>query len=299
MSEDASEGRSSNIDRVPPTEETRDEEKLSVEEVGYSLQEEQNGAGTSKTGNGSDADRSRSSERTAEERLLAHVTHEIRTPLTAMTGLASVLLDGDLDPEQREGIETIRDSGKYVLSLVDDILDLSKAASGQLTLDEEPINLEDTIESSFDMVTQRAEEKSLTLSLTLGEEVPETIRTDGNHLKQVLVNLLANAVKFTDEGGVSVTVERAGCALGDRGECPFLLFTIRDTGAGIPEESLGGVFEPFSQVNGSEGSGLGLAISRELVSLMGGSIGVESKVGQGSTFRFTIRSAAAPEGVLA
>lgn len=297
MSEDASADRSSKLDRVPPTEATRQEERLSVEDADYPSQEEQAGNGASNGGNGSDPDLVLASESPKRRVLLDHVTHEIRTPLTAMTGIASVLLEGDLDPEQRKSVETIRDSGEYVLSLVDDILDLSKAASGELTLDEERVDLEETIQSSFDMVAHRADMKGLELSLALGDGVPREILTDGNHLKQVIVNLLANAVKFTDDGGVGVTVERAGYALDEDGARVLLLFTIQDTGSGIPEDSLDGVFQPFSQVNGSDGSGLGLTICRELVSLMGGSIGVQSTVGKGSTFQFTIRSQPAFEGV--
>lgn len=297
MSEDASDGYPWNLGRVPPTAVTRDEGRLTVEDVGSTLQEEQNGDGASTNGGGPDPHRASSFERTTKRGLLPHVTHEIRTPLTAMTGIASVLLEGDLDPDQREKIETIRDSGEYALSLVDDILDLAKATSGELSLQKDRIDLEETIESAFDMARPPADEKGLELGWTLGDDVPREIVVDGNHLKQVLVNLLANAVRFTDEGGVRVAVERAGEDINEDEEHVLLLFTIRDTGPGIPDDSLETVFQPFSQLNGSKGSGLGLAICRELVSLMGGTIDVESTPGEGSTFRFTIRSQAVLQGV--
>lgn len=226
----------------------------------------------------------------AKSEFLATMSHEIRTPMNAVIGSAGLLLDADLTTDQRDLIETIRTSGDALLSIINDILDLSKIEGGKLELECQPFDLQSCIEDSLELMAQRASEKGLDMSYWMDENAPKAIIGDPTRLRQILVNLLNNAVKFTEKGEIRLSVEsrmwEKSCEIH---------FAVKDTGIGIPAESLGKIFQSFSQVDSSTtrkygGTGLGLAISRKLVELMGGRIWVESIFGKGSTFHFTIRA---------
>ncbi len=231
---------------------------------------------------------------------LANMSHEIRTPLNAIVGMSHLLADTPLSAEQEDYIRTIHTSSEALLDIINNILDFSKLEAGKVELDLRPLDLRTCIEETLDLVAPRAVQKGLELAYEMDDSVPQTILADGTRLRQVLLNLLSNAVKFTEAGEVVVAVQAKTLARHNGSNGRYELhFAVRDTGIGIPPERLERIFQPFQQADASThrrygGTGLGLAITRHLVELMGGRIWVESEVGKGSTFHFTIVAEAVP-----